>query len=99
MRAWLSKVDLPDYSPHKFRHGHAVYAMQRAKDVSDIKALSQNLGHSNLSITDGVYGVLSNNDVKTRIESLGELKENGHLSNDDIDRIAEQVAKKLGKIP
>ena len=53
---WLEKVGLTYHSPHKFRHGHAVYALKNAKDVPALKAVSQNLMHSNLSITDGVYG-------------------------------------------
>jgi len=66
------KVDLPYHSPHKFRHGHAVYTLKNAKDVPAVKAVSQNLMHENLAITDGVYGVLSDNDVKRQIGRLGQ---------------------------
>ncbi|MCJ7433616.1 MAG: hypothetical protein MUO77_09030 [Anaerolineales bacterium] len=65
------KVGLSYHSPHKFRHGHAVYALKNAKDVPALKAVSQNLMHSNLSITDGVYGILSDLDVKDQISALG----------------------------
>jgi site-specific recombinase XerC len=61
---------LPYHAPHKFRHGHAVYALKMAQDVSALKAVSQNLMHSNLNITDGVYGILSEIDLKTQISSL-----------------------------
>jgi integrase len=71
LRRWLDRVDLPYHSPHKFRHGHAVYALKMAKNVADLKAVSQNLMHANLSITDGVYGVLSSQDVGERISMLG----------------------------
>jgi hypothetical protein len=37
--------------------------LKNAKDVSALKAVSQNLMHSNLSIPDGVYGILSETDV------------------------------------
>ena len=37
----------------------AVYALKKVKDVPALKAVSQNLIHSNLSITDGVYGIFS----------------------------------------
>jgi site-specific recombinase XerC len=40
---WLKKTGLKYHSPHKFRHGHAVYALNKAKDVPAIKAVSQNL--------------------------------------------------------
>lgn len=71
---WLDRVGLPYHSPHKFRHGHAVYALKQAKDIPALKAISQNLMHANLSITDGVYGVLSDMDVQAQIQSLGKNK-------------------------
>jgi len=48
-------LPLPYLSPHTSRHGHAVHALKMAKDGSALKAVSQNLMHENLSITDGVY--------------------------------------------
>jgi site-specific recombinase XerD len=59
------RVGLPYHSPHKFRHGHAVYALKMAKKgVFALKAVSQNLMHENLSITDGIYGIMAETDVK-----------------------------------
>jgi len=57
-------IGLSYHSPHKFRHGHAVYALKKAKDVQTLKAVSQNLMHSKLAITDGVYGILSEVDIR-----------------------------------
>lgn len=74
LQVWLGRVGLPYHSPHKFRHGHAVYALKNAKDIPALKAVSQNLMHSNLSITDGVYGILSDLDVKAQIHGLGKSK-------------------------
>ena len=71
MEEWLKKVGLPYHSPHKFRHGHALYALKNAKDITALKAVSQNLTHANLNITDGVYGILSGMDVKGEISELG----------------------------
>ncbi|MFC2063801.1 tyrosine recombinase XerC [Chloroflexota bacterium] len=71
LKKWLIKVDLPYHSPHKFRHGFAVYAIKMAKDITALKAISQNLMHSNISITDGVYGILSSMDIKEQIMILG----------------------------
>ncbi len=68
---WLHRIGLPYHSPHKFRHGHAVYALKNAKDIPALKAVSQNLMHANLSVTDGVYGILSDFDVKNQISALG----------------------------
>ena len=67
---WLSRAGLPYHSPHKFRHGFAVYAIKHAKNMSDMKAISQNLMHANISITDGIYGGLSDMDIKKQITSL-----------------------------
>ena len=38
-----------------------------------LKAVSQNLMHSNISITDGLYGILSDNDIKGQIAALGRM--------------------------
>ncbi len=70
-RRWLEAVNLPYRSPHQFRHGHAVYALKQAQDIADLKAVSMNLMHANLSITDGVYGVMSDQDISRRIGGLG----------------------------
>jgi integrase len=87
LREWLKKVNLPYHSPHKFRHGFAVYAINQAKDIPALKAISQNLMHSNLSITDGVYGILSVSDVKAQIASLGQK-----VNSDQIDTKEKLVA-------
>ena len=71
LKRWLESVGLPYRSPHQFRHGHAVYALTQAQDIADLKAVSMNLMHSNLSITDGVYGVISQQDISRRIQGLG----------------------------
>ena len=42
-----------------------------AQDVAALKAVSQNLMHENLTVTDGIYGVLSDVDVKNQIGMLG----------------------------
>ncbi len=57
-------------SPHKLRHGHAVYALKQAQDVATYKAVSMNLMHADLSVTDGIYAVLNQEDVRERIARL-----------------------------
>lgn len=83
---WLGRVGLPYHSPHKFRHGHAVYALKNAKDIPALKAVSQNLMHSNLSITDGVYGILSDMDVRSEIHNLGKGQK-----DDDVLRMVREL--------
>ena len=54
------------------RHGHALYGMQHARTVEDLKALSMNLMHSDIRTTDQVYGSLSAENVRTAIANLGQ---------------------------
>jgi len=61
---------LPYKSPHKFRHGHAIYALQHAKTMADYKAVSMNLMHGDIRVTDGIYAPLAGNDVQQRIAGL-----------------------------
>lgn len=64
------RAGIPYRSPHKLRHGFAVYALKRARTVAQMKAVSQNLMHSNMGITDGIYGKLVDDDVKDIITGL-----------------------------
>ena len=93
---WLSRVGLPYHSPHKFRHGFAVYAIKHAKNMSDMKAISQNLMHANISITDGIYGGLSENDLKNKINSLSNnRRENFNQTREDLIETTKFFLKQL----
>lgn len=70
LRDLCERAGVPYLSAHKFRHGHAVYGLKRAQTVAQMKAISQNLMHSNMGITDGIYGKLVNDDVKNFISGL-----------------------------
>lgn len=87
---WLGRVGLRYYSPHKFRHGHAVYALKQARTVSALKAVSQNLMHSSLKVTDGIYAILDDLDVQNEIKSLG----NSPLDNDILEKIRSLLGSK-----
>jgi hypothetical protein len=62
---------------------------------SALKAVSQNLMHSNLSVTDGVYGILSESDVRGQIEKLGEklVTEKINDTNDIISLLDELISR------
>lgn len=62
-------------SPHKLRHGHVVWALKQARTLADLKAISQNVMHSSVMITDGTYGRLVEDDVSAVIARLGKGKE------------------------
>ena len=70
MRNLFKVVGLPYKSPHKFRHGHAVFALQHAKTMADYKAVSMNLMHADIRVTDGIYAPLAGNEVQQRIAGL-----------------------------
>ena len=91
------KVGLPYHSPHKFRHGFAVYTLKKGQDMGDFKAISQNMMHSNLSVTDGIYGIFSEKEVKNRITGLSNSHQVGKYSNEELNKLAEMIAEKLEK--
>ncbi len=70
-RDWLLSVGLPYHSPHKFRHGHIHYGLKHSKNIADFKAVSTNVMHSSMRITDEFYSVLNDDELKNRIGSLG----------------------------
>ena len=99
LKNWLKKVCLPYHSPHKFRHGNAVYSLKLGRDLSALKAISQNLMHSNISITDGVYGILLDNDVREQISNLGrKINYDGTQENNDLLFLMEQLLRRLSII-
>lgn len=63
---------VPYRSPHKLRHGHVVYALKRAHNMAELKAISQNVMHASVTITDQIYGRLVNDDVRAIITGLGQ---------------------------
>jgi integrase len=63
-------VDLQYKSPHKFRHGHAVYGLLHAQTMADYKAVSMNLMHDSIEITDSTYAPMLSSDVQERIVGL-----------------------------
>jgi integrase len=88
---WLQQEGLPYHSPHKFRHGHVHYGLALSKNVADYKAVSMNVMHASMDITDKVYSVLQNDDVKSRISALnksGKPKNKQELVNLLLDVIS-----------
>lgn len=67
---------VPYLSPHKLRHGHVVYALKRARNMAELKAISQNVMHASVTITDQIYGGLVADDVKNVISRLGQPGKN-----------------------
>jgi len=83
-------------SPHKFRHGHAMYGLDRANTRQEIKAVSQNLMHANIGITDQIYGGLLEEDQHaTMLAISGKEKGKADAGLLDYERLAETIARKM----
>ena len=83
LRLLFAAARLPYQSPHKFRHGHAVFALQHARTMADYKAVSMNLMHADIRITDGIYAPLASDEVRLRIAGLvGGIDGVGQASHD-----------------
>jgi integrase len=101
VRKLFRLAGLRPLSPHKFRHGHAVYCMHYAQDYGDIKALSMNLMHSHTGVTDGIYGVLSDKDTHERISNLGgsvtsDVPSGANAKNELISQVRELLKRLEG---
>ncbi len=77
LRIICQKAGVEYKSPHKFRHGHIVYARRLARTPDDVKAISQNVMHANSNITDQVYGALTDNQVQSAIANLSQPRSAG----------------------
>jgi hypothetical protein len=83
MHKLFEAARLPYKSPHKFRHGHAVYALRHARTMADYKAVSMNLMHNDIRVTDSIYAPLASNEVQRRISDLtGDVTDNGTVDSD-----------------
>ena len=88
LKNWLFRIGLEYHSPHKFRHGHAVFGLKQAETFSQYKMVSQNLGHASITTTDQIYSILSDGDVK---EGLAELS--NPSSSKTRERNSEMIAR------
>lgn len=85
LRLLCEMAGVPYLSPHKMRHGHVVYALKQAKTMAEMKAVSQNVMHSSMTITDGIYGRLVAGDVADIIGGLGKTIQ--PATDDRLDEI------------
>lgn len=74
IKAWLQSAGLPYHSPHKFRHGHIHFGLRHSTNIEDYKAVSLNVMHSSMKITDEFYSNLNEDEVRERIGGLGDQK-------------------------
>ena len=94
IRQLCARAGISYHSPHKLRHGHAVYAIKRAKGAADLKAVSQNLMHASLTTTEKIYGGLLDDDVSTRIEALTHTGQ-PTFNTTALDALVDAIARRL----
>lgn len=83
-----NRAGIPYLSPHKLRHGHVVYALKQARTMAEMKAISQNVMHASVTITDQIYGRLVDDDVRQTITGLGNRNQlPAGLPNEKLDEI------------
>lgn len=106
LRLLFSLAGVPYKSPHKFRHGHAVFGLMHANAMADYKAVSMNLMHDSIEITDSTYAPMLSSDVQERISNLTTKSANmpdgdeleaylGKLGKQDLRRAMVFLAEKL----
>jgi integrase len=70
LKAWMEKLGLKYRSPHKFRHGHIQWGLAHSKDHADYKAVSLNVMHSSIQVTDQFYSNIPDSEIENRIKSF-----------------------------
>ena len=71
LKTWLTNSGQDYHSPHKFRHGHIHYGLERCKTQADFKAISENVLHESTSTTDQYYSNHGDQELKNRIDQIG----------------------------
>lgn len=69
------RAGIPYRSPHKLRHGFAVYALSLCETMDEFKAVSQNLMHEQMGTTDAIYSALLHEQIAERMAALGQRGE------------------------
>ncbi len=92
LRSRCKSAGIKYYYPHTFRHLAVYLAQKQCKNVEELKAVSQNFGHSQIATTMSIYGRVPDHQVSDIIGSLG--KSESRKEGISIERL-EQVKKLL----
>ncbi len=84
----------PYFEPHSFRHAHVNLALKTCRTPEELKALSQNIGHEQVTTTLRSYGTLDDDRVEQIISGLDfsqkETKDINNLSVSEFLRMAKK---------
>ena len=89
----FSEAQVKYRSAHKFRHGHAVYGLLHARTMADYKAVSRNLMHTDITITDSIYAGLLDDEVEQRIAGLTEVVAPMSRDESDLETYIQQLSQ------
>ena len=67
IKVFIGSKGLPYHSPHKFRHGHIQYGLAHSESIAEYKAVSMNVMHSSMEITDQFYSNLNDGEIQTEL--------------------------------
>ena len=79
------------FQPHTFRHASIYRALQCVNDALELKAVSQNFGHEDVSTTMSNYGNLSPNETMEIMDKI-------NFNNSPQNQIPTDAGKKLEEI-
>ena len=95
-KARSNEVDVPYFTPHKFRHFIIQEVRKHTVSMEQLKAVSQNLGHENIATTFHGYGAIDTHRVN---ELVSQIDFSGLPSNRteevNAERVAELIFKKM----
>ena len=89
----FENAGMPYRSAHKFRHGHALYGLLHARTMADYKAVSRNLMHQDVTITDALYAALLDDEVEHRIARLTEDSESESREGSEIETYLQTLSQ------
>jgi integrase len=92
------QTDVPYFTPHKFRHFLINEAQRHISSVEQLKALSQNLGHENISTTFYGYGAIDTYRVGDLIKAIDFSGMTANKAQENLVKtVTEQVLKNMPK--
>ncbi|MFH0702096.1 MAG: tyrosine-type recombinase/integrase [bacterium] len=88
----FEKAGIKYFSPHTFRHTAILTALSKCRNGQEIKAISQNFGHENVSTTLTAYGTLNQTQMHETISGMCFSED-----SDNFDDLAQQIQEILRK--
>lgn len=97
LRELCHAANVPVLSAHKLRHGFGRYGVRHARTMEEMKVVSQNMMHENIGITDGLYGVLPEDNMRqvisTFVQTPQTIKNQSEKTNVEGQDLPEEFVK------